>query len=192
MKVKLIAAQDYHFAWMLGETAAPVRLQLPPGGVDTAETLTMLRNLRKELRRSACRASWLIVAGAEVVGLCGFLTAPNSSGVAKFGYGIAQSRRGLGYGSAAVGLLVEKALRNPTIRTLAADTVAGNVISQRVLQKHGFMRTGTLFDREDGLLLMWSRPMRCWNLPHPQVLTALIGRLTQAGAGTRRLHRDRT
>lgn len=190
MKVKLVAAQDRHFAWMLGQSMPPLHLKMAPGGVDAPETLAMLRDLRKTLRRSACRASWLIVAADEVVGLCGFLTAPDSKGLVKFGYGIAQSRRRMGYGSVAVGLIVDKALRNPTICTLAADTAAGNIISQRVLQKNGFVNCGTLFDPEDGLLIQWRRPVRRWHLPHPQVLTDLIGRLKQAKPRGHRLLRE--
>lgn len=170
MKPKLIVATDRHFAWMLGEVPGPKGLVLPPGGVETVETLRMLRDLAASLRRRGCRASWLVVAGPEVVGLASLLHAPDGDGQALFGYGIAASRRGLGYGQAMVAALLARARTNPTLRTLTAETRVDNLVSQWVLAKNGFIRLGSRIDPEDGVVAVWQRDVRRWYLPHPKYL----------------------
>lgn len=38
---------------------------------------------------------------------------------------------------------------------VSAETSAGNVASQRVLERNGFVRTGERVDEEDGQLICW-------------------------------------
>ena len=75
--VTLVAALDMHFAWMLGEMAAPTEgLRLPPDGVDSPDMLRILRAMNTKLRDAGCVGSWLIVAGNKVVGICGYKLLP--------------------------------------------------------------------------------------------------------------------
>lgn len=159
MDVKLIPASDAAYAWMLGRRCAPSALRLPPGGVEAAPVVAMLREQRRKLIRRGCRASWLIVSGDMVVGLCCFLDVPDACGTVAIGYGIAASRRRLGLGSAALALLVRDVARDFPVRYLTAETGAANVASQRMLARNGFVRVGRRRDREDGPLIRWRRAL---------------------------------
>jgi RimJ/RimL family protein N-acetyltransferase len=154
--ITLVAALDVHFAWMLGETAAPMDgLRLPPDGVDAPEMLRVLRAMSARLRDARCEGSWLIVAGDEVVGLCGYKLPPSDDGKVEIGYGIARGRRGNGYASRAVSAMLEEGRRDSSISALTAATTTANLVSQRVLERNSFIRTGTSYDPDDGELIWW-------------------------------------
>ena len=76
-------------------------------------------------------------ATGGVIGGIGFL-GPPEHGVVEVGYGIVSSRRGSGYATEALSLLVDVAFADPDVVALAAGTAAGNVASERVLTKAGF------------------------------------------------------
>lgn len=164
MGIRLIVARDRHFVWMAHGRAAvrwlPWALRLPPGGVEGPDILAMLRALTADLRRAGWRASWLVVAGGEVVGLISFRAPPDAEGNVEFGYGIAESRRNRGFGTAAVAALVRRAARIASIRRLIARTAADNHASQRVLTRCGFARTGTRIDPDEGLVVVWQKSLR--------------------------------
>jgi len=154
--VTLVAALDVYFAWMLGETVAPMDgLKLPPDGVDSPEMLRVLRALSARLRDVRCEGSWLIVAGNEVVGLCGYKMPPLPDGEVEIGYGIARGRRDRGYASRAVSAMLEEGRRDSSVSALTAATDSANLVSQRVLERNGFVRTGTSYDPDDGELIWW-------------------------------------
>ena len=164
-KIALVEAEDRHFAWMLGEIPAFGDLQLPLAGVDAPAILRLLREMAKRLARAECQGSWLIVAGGEVVGLCGYKNPPSSDGKVEIGYGIARGRRGFGYASRAVAAMLDRARRDPSISMVIAATAVANVVSQRVLERNGFVRTGTTYDEDDGELIWWQYILR---LAQPQ------------------------
>jgi RimJ/RimL family protein N-acetyltransferase len=154
--VTLVAALDEHFAWMLGEAIVPTAgLRLPPDGVDSAEILRLLRAMNTRLREAGCEGSWLIVAGDEVVGLCGYKLPPLPDGKVEIGYGIARGCRGNGYASRAVSAMLEQARNDTSISIMTAATATANVVSQHVLERNGFVRTGTSYDPDDGELIWW-------------------------------------
>ncbi|HEY2883621.1 MAG TPA: GNAT family protein [Rhizomicrobium sp.] len=158
--VTLVAALDMHFAWMLGEMAAPTEgLRLPPDGVDSPDMLRILRAMNTRLRDAGCVGSWLIVAGNEVVGLCGYKLPPLPDGKVEIGYGVAKGRRGNGYASRAVRAMLEEARRDSSFSTLTAATAIANIVSQRVLERNSFVRTGTTYDPDDGELIWWRRDL---------------------------------
>lgn len=159
LMAQLIPAGDDHFAWMLGEADGPNGLALPPGGVENATVLVMLRRTAAELRDRNVAGSWLMAADGEVVGLCGFKAVPEN-GVAEIGYGVTASRRGRGHATRAVAALILEASRDPEIDALKAETATDNIASQRVLERNGFVRSGTRVDPEDGALIVWSRSPR--------------------------------
>jgi ribosomal-protein-alanine N-acetyltransferase len=74
-----------------------------------------------------------------VVGSLGLFWPP-ADGAVELGYGIAPSRRGLGYAPEAVRALVEHAYTAPEVRTVFATVETANPASVRVLEKSGFER----------------------------------------------------
>jgi RimJ/RimL family protein N-acetyltransferase len=172
MGVTLIEAMDRHFAWMLGLRRAPGWLRLPPGGVDDAAVLELLRGVNIRLKAAGCRSSWLIVSGGEVVGLCCFKHPPDGEGCVEFGYGIAESRRRQGSGTAAVAAMVERVKRDSVVHCLVAETTANNIASHRILERNGFSRTGTRIDPEDGVLVVWRRVLRMMRMRQSPPLSA--------------------
>ena len=169
-KIALIDAQDQHFAWMLGEIPTSDRLRLPLAGVDAPAILRLLREMARQVAHAGCQGSWLIVAGDEVVGLCGYKHPPTADGKVEIGYGIARGRRGFGYASRAVSALLDRARKNPTISKVVAATAVANVVSQRVLERNGFVRTGISYDEDDGELIWWQHIL---SLDQPQERTSL-------------------
>ena len=78
------------------------------------------------------------------IGTIGFYGPPDEDGQVTIGYGLVPDARGSGYASEAVGSFVELCRSHPEVRAMLADTESGNVASQRVLEKNGFV-----FVRED-------------------------------------------
>lgn len=68
---------------------------------------------------------------------------PENNGSVEIGYGINEENRGNGYATEAVIAAAEWALRQPGVRRVEAETEPGNRASQRVLEKCGFLPTGT-------------------------------------------------
>ena len=157
--VTLVVAEDQHFVWMLGN--GPISdLRLPPGGVDEPQTLQMLRCHAAELRAAGSSGSWMIVVDGEAVGLCGYKHARDVNGAVEVGYGIAASRRRLGYATRAVALLLQATAGDSRVSCVTAETAIDNVASRRVLELNGFARTGTRTDPQDGDLIQWRKALR--------------------------------
>jgi len=152
--LRLVAATDAHFL-TLASGAAPQGFSLPEGGIDTPEVIHMLGDLARSVRRDIDPAAWLIIDEGEVVGLCSITKVFAHPGVVEIGYGIASSRRGRGFATAAVAVLLDIIKADSRVRTVAAETAVANSASQRVLEKNGFIRTGERTDAEDG-------PLSCW------------------------------
>lgn len=154
----LVQITDAHFAWLLGERPVPDDgLREAPGGVDAKAVLASLRTLAARLHHAGCHAHWLIVDAGEVVGLCGFKRPPNPAGAVEIGYGIAESRRRLGYATAAVALILARSAQDG-VSLFTAETASSNIASQRVLERNGFDRVGARYDDEDGALILWTKP----------------------------------
>ena len=77
----------------------------------------------------------------KAVGMLGFKGVP-VDGEVEVGYGTAESCRGRGYMSEALGGLLDWAAGTGRCRKVTADTHVDNTTSQRVLQKCGFIRVG--------------------------------------------------
>jgi RimJ/RimL family protein N-acetyltransferase len=153
--MKLIVCTDVHFAWMLGGDAPSADLRLPPGGVEGAPVMEMLRGLMAEICKTHPVCAWLMVEDGEVVGLCSYIRAVNDDGVPYIGYGVAESRRKRGHATRAIKLMVPEVLRDPKVRGIAAETAVANIPSQRVLEESGFVKTGQRHDEEDGDVFVW-------------------------------------
>ena len=127
-----------------------------PGGLEPDEVLVMLQGWSARLQAAQGWGSWLAVRGGEVVASLA-VKQPLSEGTVEIGCAVAPARRGQGFGTAAVqGLL--PVLAGHGVTRVQAETEAGNIASERVLEKAGFQRTTRRLDAEDGWVQVWSRP----------------------------------
>jgi RimJ/RimL family protein N-acetyltransferase len=152
---RLVETQDGHFAWMLGEQPRLDDLNLPWDGLDAPHVIRFLRGAAARLRAADCAGSWMIVDGTEAVGLCSYKAPPGPGRTVELGYGVVSARRGRGYATRAVALVLDRARADPTIETLTAETATDNLASQQVLARNGFRQVGWRSDDEDGDLILW-------------------------------------
>ena len=150
----LIEANDDALA-ELADGNAPNLLKLAEGGLEAPEVLQMLRSLAISVRKDFEPAAWLIVEDGEIVGLCSLKNAPDSRSAVEIGYGIAPSCRGRGAGRRAIAELVSWARSEVRVKCILVETSVDNIPSQRVLERNGFVRTGSRTDAVDGDLVCW-------------------------------------
>ena len=87
-------------------------------------------------------AMWLIELhdGTHIGDLC--FKGLGDDGTAEIGYGILPEHQGCGYATEAVAALIEWAFSHPFVTAVEAETDSGNLTSQRVLEKCGFVPAG--------------------------------------------------
>ena len=89
-----------------------------------------------------------------VVGACGF-KGPPSQGQVEVGYGVAPSMRKQGYASAALRSLLNIAFCSGEVTEVLAEVSPSNEASSRVVEKLGFVSTGTRVDEEGEVVVQW-------------------------------------
>ena len=101
-------------------------------------------------------AIWMIeeTDGTHIGDLC--FKGLQENGVAEIGYGILDEHQGQGYATEAVRSACRWALGHGEVKSLEAETDAGNAASQRVLEKCGFRPNGTF--GEEGPRFTLDRP----------------------------------
>ena len=89
-------------------------------------------------------AIWMIekTDGTHIGDLC--FKGLREDGIAEIGYGILERHRGQGYATEAVRAACRWAFRHAEVKSLEAETDAGNAASQRVLEKSGFRPNGII------------------------------------------------
>ena len=89
-------------------------------------------------------AMWMIELrdGTHIGDLC--FKGLDANGMAEIGYGILEEYQGQGYATEAIGAAVNWALRQSGVTRVEAETEPDNLASQRVLEKCGFLPTGTV------------------------------------------------
>ena len=89
-------------------------------------------------------AMWMIELrdGTHIGDLC--FKGLEANGMAEIGYGILEEYQGQGYATEAVGAVVIWALKQPFVTRVEAETAPNNRASQRVLDKCGFLPSGTI------------------------------------------------
>ena len=89
-------------------------------------------------------AMWMIELrdGTHIGDLC--FTGLREDGIAEIGYGILEEHQGQGYVTEAVRAAVDWALQQPGVTPVEAETEPDNRASQRVLEKCGFLPSGTV------------------------------------------------
>lgn len=101
--------------------------------------------------------TFILRAERLAVGSIGFKGPPDLSGSVEIGYATNASMRGRGYATEMASALSDWALAQPGVSRIAAECLAGNRASVRVLQKSGFQVVGRRF-HDDGMLVCWERP----------------------------------
>ncbi len=151
----LVETTDGDFSWMLGGPPSRSDLVLPPGGVDAPATLVIVRAIHAAAREAGRPGAWMMVAGGEIVGLCGAVRPPDEPGVMEIGYGVAPARRRRGHAARAVAAMVAAARADPAMTAVTAVTAEDNAASHGVLVRNGFSRTGRDVHDEDGRVILW-------------------------------------
>jgi len=86
-----------------------------------------------------------------LIGICGFPSSPDSTGVAEIAYGIAPAYQSRGHATEVANAMVNFVSRDPRVRTIRAHTLAETNASTRVLEKCGFKKIGEAIDSENNL-----------------------------------------
>ena len=89
-------------------------------------------------------AIWMIELrdGTHIGDLC--FKGLGANGTVEIGYGVLEEYQGQGYATEAVGAAVIWALQQPGVTRVEAETAPDNHASQRVLEKCGFLPSGTI------------------------------------------------
>ena len=85
------------------------------------------------------------------VGRAGYHGPPDAAGMVEIGYAVDPAWRRQGYARAALEVLLERAQREPSVRTIRATVRPDNVGSLRLLSQYPFIAVGEQWDEEDGL-----------------------------------------
>lgn len=88
----------------------------------------------------------LVCVDSEAVGIIGLNDVTDRMGIAEVGYWLTPDAWGNGYATDAVRTLTEYAFQERRFHRVYAKVFAGNEGSQRVLEKAGFKREGTMRD----------------------------------------------
>jgi len=153
--ISLHPMTDRDFAWLLGEATRADGLTLCAGGIAPDEVTAMLHGVMAEVAPTTDKSvAWLIADDGVVVGMTSF-TRLGADGCYEIGYGVAPGHEGRGVMTAAIAALLP-ILAADGHAGLTAGTSVDNPGSQRVLERNGFVRTGTRDDPEDGALITWA------------------------------------
>jgi RimJ/RimL family protein N-acetyltransferase len=89
------------------------------------------------------------------VGRAGYHGPPDAAGMVEIGYAVAPAHRRRGYARAALEALLERAAREPQVRTVRVTIVPDNLPSARLVAQYGFVQVGQQWDDEDGLEIVY-------------------------------------
>jgi RimJ/RimL family protein N-acetyltransferase len=89
------------------------------------------------------------------VGHAGYHGPPDPSGMVEIGYTVDPAYRRRGYARAALEALLQRAGREPRVRTARVSIRPDNVASYRLASQYGFVKVGEQWDDEDGLEIVY-------------------------------------
>lgn len=92
------------------------------------------------------------------VGRAGFHGPPDATGTVEIGYAVDPAYRRRGYARAALAALLDRAAREPAVRTVRVSIRPDNVASYRLAARYGFREIGEQWDDEDGREIVYERP----------------------------------
>jgi [ribosomal protein S5]-alanine N-acetyltransferase len=94
-------------------------------------------------------------ATGYAVGYAGFHGPPDEVGMVEVGYTVVPERRRLGYATAMLAALLQRAADEPGVQVVRATISPDNVASQATVARFGFAHVGEQWDDEDGLELIF-------------------------------------
>ena len=114
----------------------------------------------KQVEENPASAAWVTgVIWDErhrvAVGRAGYHGPPDPSGMVEIGYAVDPAYRRRGYARAALTALLERAAREPQVRTVRVTISPDNVASYRLASQYGFTAVGEQWDDEDGLEIIY-------------------------------------
>ena len=149
-------------ALLAGDLAAASRtagVRLPPVFLEDGP-LWLLRI--GQIDADPAAEPWLIraitVPGGEVVGHAGYHGPPDERGMVEVGYFVLEAHRRRGYARAALRGLIAYAVEHRA-RVVRASVSPGNDASLALVRSFGFVHIGEQWDDEDGLELVFERPL---------------------------------
>jgi RimJ/RimL family protein N-acetyltransferase len=89
------------------------------------------------------------------VGRAGYHAPPDPSGMVEIGYAVDPEYRRRGYARAALEALLQRAAREPSVRTVRVAISPDNTASYRLAAQYGFADVGQQWDEEDGLEIIY-------------------------------------
>ena len=98
-------------------------------------------------------------AAPPVVGTCAFVGEPDDERRVEIAYFTFPAFERRGYGAAMAGALLARAAASGAVRRVLAFTLPEPGASTRILERHGFARTGTAVDPDAGTVWRWERPV---------------------------------
>jgi RimJ/RimL family protein N-acetyltransferase len=144
------------------KAASPVPLSSYFAGPDWR---SVWRMRTEQVRQDPASADW--VTGViwdeqqqAAVGRAGYRGAPDAEGMVEIGYAVVPAHRRRGYARAALEALLERAAREPRVRTVRVTISPDNVASYRLVSQYGFIEVGEQWDDEDGLEIIYEREAR--------------------------------
>jgi RimJ/RimL family protein N-acetyltransferase len=88
-------------------------------------------------------------------GRAGYHGPPDRAGMVEIGYAIIPEYRRLGYARAALEALLQRAAREPDVRTVRVSISPDNTPSYDLASQYGFAEVGEQWDDEDGLEIIY-------------------------------------
>jgi RimJ/RimL family protein N-acetyltransferase len=138
--------------------AGALNAAVPEGWPVSPEVQPLFRDM---IREDPSARGWLGYAAIlrserQVIGDIGFLGPPDPAGNVEIGYAVVSGRRGRGYASEMVGVLIRWAFEDERVRRITAHTDPDNAPSIKVLEKNGFQRDGTSAFLDEGDKIAWT------------------------------------
>ena len=114
----------------------------------------------RQVRADPQSAAWITgVAWDEqrrvAVGRAGFHGPPDTAGMVEVGYAIDPAHRRRGYARAALEAMLERAAREPGVRTVRATIRPDNTASRDLVVQYDFVAVDEQWDDEDGLEIVF-------------------------------------
>jgi RimJ/RimL family protein N-acetyltransferase len=118
----------------------------------------------KQIEDDPEAARWIVRAAvaepeAVVIGHAGYHGPPDANGMVEVGYTVDSQYRRQGYAKAILTALIERAAAEPGVRVVRASISPTNAASLATIAGFGFLEAGEQWDEEDGVELLFERPV---------------------------------
>jgi RimJ/RimL family protein N-acetyltransferase len=119
----------------------------------------------EQVRQAPDSAAWIARAAVVepdgyVVGHVGFHGPPDQHGMVEVAYSVDPAHRRRGFGRALLGSALGWAAGQPDVRVVRASIRPDNLASLATIRPFGFVQVGEQWDDEDGLELVYERPVQ--------------------------------